>query len=204
MDDLIRDIKRFVDYIRANSEDRKIKEYANKVYQNITDFEFKLNFDELTGLFGRKQFEKILEKEAAFTERTGKTFAFIMLDLVGLKHVNDTYSRSVGDEYIRFASKWLSENTRETDIIGVGRFGEGADEFGIIARGDDIDVLKTIKRLKDKLKGIIFQGTIPLMFTMGGAMYDKGGNLKAVIEKAEIILNKDKELRKKEGYKVRS
>ena len=42
------------------------------------------------------------------------------------------------------------------------------------------------------------------MFTIGGVIYSKGSDLKEIIEKAKIELNKDKERRKKEGLKVRS
>lgn len=205
MEKLIEEFKKFVDFVRANeSHDQRTRDYSNRIYQQIVDLENKLSFDELTGLFGRIQFEKILEKEAALTERTGRGFAFLILDLVGLKHINDTHSRSVGDDFIKFAAKWLKDNTRESDIIGVGRFGEGADEFGVIARSDKLNLDMLIKRLKDKLEGVKFNNLIPLQFSIGGAIFSKGDDLKNILELAEKKLNKDKEKLKAEGHKVRS
>ena len=204
MEDLIREFKKFVDFVRANEgHDQRTRDYANRVYQQIVDLENKLSFDELTGLFGRVQFEKILEKETALTGRTGRAFSFLILDLVGLKHINDTHSRSVGDDFIKFAANWLKDNTRDSDIIGVGRFGEGADEFGVIARSDELNLDMLIKRLKDKLDDVKFNNLIPLKFSIGGAIFSKGNDLKNISELAEKRLNKDKENLKKEGFKVR-
>ena len=205
MDELIQELKKFVDFVRANeNHDQKTRDYANSVYGQLTDLEIKLSFDELTGLFGRTQFERILKKEASFADRTGDPFAFLILDLVGLKHVNDTHSRSTGDAFLKFAAGWLRDNTRESDIVGIGRFGEGSDEFGVIARGEDINLKKLIDRLKEKMEGVMFNNIIPMKFSVGGAIYSKGSELDSVVEEAEIGLNKNKEQLKKSGYKVRS
>ena len=201
MENTIKEIKKFIDFIKNNSEDKKLVDYSNKVYEDILILEEKFRFDDLTGVFSRKQFEKILKKEVELTERTGKGFMFVIFDLVGLKHVNDTFSRTKGDQYIKFAANWLSKNIRDTDILG--RFGDSADEFGLIGRGETLNVEKIISRLKEKLEGKKFESDIPFSFTIGGSIYSPGKNIIKVIEEAEIMLNKDKINRKKEGLKVR-
>ncbi len=96
------------------------------------DFENRLqhiaDHDPLTGLLNRRGFESALEAQLARVRRYGPRGALLMLDLDGVKFVNDSLGHAVGDELITTCSAALRDRLRETDIIA--RL--GGDEFAVI------------------------------------------------------------------------
>ena len=103
--------------------------------QDITarlDYEDRLQYmadhDPLTGLLNRRGFESALNTQLARVRRYGSRGALLMLDLDGVKFVNDSLGHAVGDELITTCSAALRERLRETDIIA--RL--GGDEFAVI------------------------------------------------------------------------
>jgi diguanylate cyclase (GGDEF)-like protein len=86
-------------------------------------------FDPLTGLFNRSYFQAALDREIRRSVRTNRReFALLMLDLDGLKPVNDTYGHQVGDQVIRGVSGVLKRAVRATDTAA--RY--GGDEFAVL------------------------------------------------------------------------
>lgn len=101
------------------------------ISQNITDkkrVEELSITDLLTQLHNRMYLENSFNKEIKRSKRYGHTFTVIMLDIDHFKEVNDTYGHDVGDQILVAISKILSEQIRETDILG--RW--GGEEFIII------------------------------------------------------------------------
>ncbi len=96
--------------------------------------------DQLTGLFNRRGWDRYMEIEEARFRRFGDPGAVIVVDLDGLKEVNDTQGHQAGDELIKLAASVIGDTIRDCDVAA--RL--GGDEFGIIA-GDalpaDCDVL---------------------------------------------------------------
>lgn len=84
--------------------------------------------DALTGIPNRRRFIEDLERTLSFAQRYGENFALLYIDLDSMKQINDKYGHSVGDAYIKNATKILHEVLRESDIYG--RL--GGDEFGVI------------------------------------------------------------------------
>jgi diguanylate cyclase (GGDEF)-like protein/PAS domain S-box-containing protein len=105
--------------------------------------------DALTGLLNRRSFEEHLDAEVTRANRYGLDGAMIMLDIDGLKDVNDTLGHAQGDELIRNIGELLLGRVRETDVVA--RL--GGDEFGILlsntavdgARAVATDLLRTIR-----------------------------------------------------------
>jgi diguanylate cyclase (GGDEF)-like protein/PAS domain S-box-containing protein len=91
--------------------------------------------DELSGLFNRRHFRERLEEAAGLARRHGHPMSLAIVDLDGLKAVNDTYGHAAGDTMIRGAAAVLSAELRRGDVVGrldavPGRL--GGDEFGAI------------------------------------------------------------------------
>ena len=57
--------------------------------------------DSLTGLGNHRAFHEDLERELARRARSGSCFSIVMLDLDGLKQINDTLGHQAGDARIR-------------------------------------------------------------------------------------------------------
>lgn len=88
----------------------------------------KANFDSLTGLANHRHLIDRLGLEMARSERTGKSFGLIYLDLDGFKQVNDTLGHQAGDELLKHIAAGIQGAIRKTDLAA--RL--GGDEFAIV------------------------------------------------------------------------
>jgi diguanylate cyclase (GGDEF)-like protein/PAS domain S-box-containing protein len=91
--------------------------------------------DELSGIFNRRHFRERLEEASGLARRHGHRLSLALLDLDGLKTVNDAHGHAAGDAMIRSAAEILNSELRRGDVVGrmdavPGRL--GGDEFGAI------------------------------------------------------------------------
>ncbi len=84
--------------------------------------------DPLTGLSNRRHFEERLQQEVLRARRYGHILSLVMLDLDGLKKVNDTLGHRCGDQLLQRVANILREVARETDLVA--RW--GGDEFVVL------------------------------------------------------------------------
>ena len=84
--------------------------------------------DALTGLPNRRVFDERLASEAARARRYRHPFGLIVMDLDKFKDINDRYGHPAGDEVLKFVSKTIQANIRETDVPA--RI--GGEEFAVI------------------------------------------------------------------------
>ena len=64
--------------------------------------------DGLTGLYNRRSFEEQLAREVAMSKRTGLEGMMVLIDIDGLKEVNDTLGHAQGDELIRSVGQLIA------------------------------------------------------------------------------------------------
>jgi diguanylate cyclase (GGDEF)-like protein len=84
--------------------------------------------DSLTGLGNHRSFHENLRREIARRVRSGSCFSIVMLDLDGLKEINDTLGHQVGDERIRALGECLVATLRATDSA----YRIGGDELMVL------------------------------------------------------------------------
>lgn len=84
--------------------------------------------DSLTGLHTRGYFDERFQEEFSKARRRGENLAFIIMDVDNFKKINDSYGHYMGDEILRWMSRMLSGEVRETDLLA--RY--GGDEFVIL------------------------------------------------------------------------
>lgn len=92
------------------------------------DLFIKATHDDMTGLANRALFMDRLRNAVALTGRDQKSAGVLMIDLDGLKQINDNHGHRVGDAVILEFAKRLERVTRELDTTA--RL--GGDEFGIV------------------------------------------------------------------------
>lgn len=85
--------------------------------------------DELTGLYNRRGFLTLAPKEMEAAERVGGSVALVMVDISGLKDINDAHGHLEGDRVLITMAHILREAFRESTLIA--RF--GSDEFAVLA-----------------------------------------------------------------------
>jgi diguanylate cyclase (GGDEF)-like protein len=87
--------------------------------------------DALTGLWNRRYFEERLGQEISIARRQpGGKFTLLVLDLNGLKRINDDEGHAAGDAAIQRAAAFLRSRLREHDVC----CRTGGDEFIVILR----------------------------------------------------------------------
>jgi diguanylate cyclase len=84
--------------------------------------------DPLTGLLGRRLFEKIVMGQVEIAKATESDCSLIMCDLDHFKEINDHYGHLAGDEVIKSFATILQNNLRKSDFI----FRFGGEEFLVL------------------------------------------------------------------------
>jgi len=84
--------------------------------------------DPLTGLANRRSLFEALHAEVCRYDRTKRGFSFVLMDLDGLKEINDRYGHLVGDRALCRFALVLSDCARAVDTLAR----HGGDEFALI------------------------------------------------------------------------
>ncbi|MEK6621046.1 MAG: diguanylate cyclase, partial [Planctomycetota bacterium] len=90
--------------------------------------------DVLTGIYNRRFFNEILEKQLALAKRHNEPLSLLIADIDHFKNINDTYGHTAGDLALQQAVKAIKNTIRSSDIMA--RY--GGEEFAIIMPGADI------------------------------------------------------------------
>ena len=85
--------------------------------------------DELTGLYNRRGFMAMAERQMRLGRRNGRGMLLFMIDLDGLKNINDSFGHLEGDRALKRTSAVLEETFRDSDVVA--RL--GGDEFAVLA-----------------------------------------------------------------------
>ncbi len=104
--------------------------------------------DPLTGLSNYRRLLDVLENETERTDRTGRPFSVLLLDLDGLKAINDSYGHLVGSRAICRLADVLRIHCRAIDTAA--RY--GGDEFALVlpeSREDEA------RRVADRIREVM-------------------------------------------------
>lgn len=124
---------------------------------NVDELFYKATHDAMTGLANRAFYIERLRNTLALHRRDKRPASVLMIDMDGLKHLNDSYGHRVGDAAIMEVARRLTACARESDTIA--RL--GGDEFGMIFSPVDLpeggEML--MHRIKDEIaRPLQFEG----------------------------------------------
>ena len=100
-----------------------------------TELRYLADHDPLTALLNRRAFRTRLDTYVNFAARYGGRGAVMVIDLDGLKDVNDRLGHQQGDNLIRRVAAKLRERVRATDIVA--RL--SGDEFAVLMPQSDVE-----------------------------------------------------------------
>lgn len=151
--------------------------------------------DPLTGLLSVKGFDKRLVEEISRAKRENKQMAVLVLDLNGLKEINDTLGHEVGDQRIIAVANVLTSSFRPTDLVA--RRGNKADEFLVALEVDNLDQVKewyqrvagNSKQLSENWEGI------PMILPAGASLLNFS-NINGSISAADTAMYEAKQASK--------
>jgi len=101
-----------------------------QLYEHALELAFT---DGLTGLYNRRYLMDQIEREFIRAQRIKALLSLIMIDLDGLKGINDRFGHHVGDSFLKEVARIVKANTRASDVAA--RW--GGDEFMLLAPGTD-------------------------------------------------------------------
>ncbi len=156
--------------LRDLSDRRKLEEHLL----------FLSTHDALTGLANRSAFDEALTR---LDERGPHPVAVVMVDLDGLKRVNDECGHAAGDALLRRVATVLKSAFRSTDLVA--RI--GGDEFAVLAAGREA---AAIQSLAGRVQAAVdahnggFEGE-PLSISIGIAVADTGVPVASALQDAD-------------------
>jgi two-component system, cell cycle response regulator len=124
--------------------------------------------DELTGLGNPRLLHERLGVEAARRARYGTPLTILVMDLDGLKQINDKHGHLTGSAVLREVGEALRREIRETDVA----FRYGGDEFVVLLPHTGMtDALAFSERLLGQIRSLR-SGGIAVSVSIGVASYD--------------------------------
>ena len=117
-----------------------------QLYEHALELAFT---DSLTGLYNRRYLMDQIEREFIRAQRSKAPLSLVMVDLDGLKDINDRFGHHVGDGFLKEVARIVKVNTRASDVAA--RW--GGDEFMLLAPGiDSRGAIKIAERIRAQVE----------------------------------------------------
>lgn len=160
------------------------------------DLYYRATHDQMTGVANRALFFDRARSELQRLTRQSAEFGLLLLDMDGLKHINDTYGHRAGDAAICEVARRASQALRKSDVIA--RL--GGDEFGIMLQpiaesGLDISVSRIRQAVIQPFE--FGDDWLDLSISIGAAIASRDEPcIEALFERADKAMYDDKRQRK--------
>jgi diguanylate cyclase (GGDEF)-like protein len=148
--------------------------------------------DPLTGLANYRKLLDVLDTETERTLRTGRPFAVLLLDLDGLKKINDTYGHLVGSRALCRVADILRVHCRAIDTAA--RY--GGDEFAVVLpEAREEEAQRVTSRIHETL--LADQEEPSISVSIGTSVYHgEGERVEKLLKEADQDLYEEKARRK--------
>ncbi|MBI2993705.1 MAG: GGDEF domain-containing protein [Gammaproteobacteria bacterium] len=102
--------------------------YAKNAFQKLSQL------DELTGVYNRRAFNKVLEQELSKATRYSRPFSLLAIDADHLKATNDRHGHETGDRLLQLLADTVRSLLRSSDVLAR----VGGDEFAVLMPETDL------------------------------------------------------------------
>jgi diguanylate cyclase (GGDEF)-like protein len=153
----------FVGMQRDGSFNEQLRQYQNILVDYARNIGQPLKKEELyeaaikdamTGLFNKAHYESQLTEHFHRMKRYERDLSFIFLDIDHFKKINDNYGHLTGDIALKYVSRLIMDNIRQSDIA----FRIGGEELVVLLIETGIDMAISVA---EKLRSIIESTEFP-------------------------------------------
>jgi diguanylate cyclase (GGDEF)-like protein len=159
----------------------KVETLASEVYKLAA-------LDQLTGLYNRRSGEQRLAQEISRAQRHGRPLTVLLMDLDGLKQVNDRHGHAAGDTVLKGFADRLQRAIRGSDLA----VRLGGDEFMALlpeCRSEEV------RHVLARLEGLEFEfddQKMRLQYSRGWTDYAPGETPQELLKRADGALYENK------------
>jgi diguanylate cyclase (GGDEF)-like protein/PAS domain S-box-containing protein len=127
--------------------------------------------DSLTGLANHRHLFEVLHAEICRSKRTEREFSLVMLDLDGLKEINDRFGHLTGNRALCRLAQILADCCRSVDTAAR----HGGDEFAVVLPETGLpEAILVARRICELLEEDMEEP--PLSVSVGAATYPSGAD----------------------------
>ena len=158
--------------------------------------------DPLTGVKSRTAYDEEIHKVNNNLKMGFDQFGILMLDINGLKAVNDNYGHEVGNRYIINSCKLICSTFKRSPVFRIG-----GDEFIVLLIGDDLtSVNQLLEKFERQMEEKASQAKVPedrVSIAAGLAVFDekRDRTYQDVFKRADQAMYEKKALMKQDKIK---
>jgi diguanylate cyclase len=146
--------------------------------------------DPLTGIFNRRHFLNLVEREWSLSRRYDTDCALVLIDVDHFKRVNDGFGHRCGDTLLCRIAEAATETLRQADVLA--RF--GGEEFVLfLPHTDPLGALDVAERVRERIEALEFGWNgllIPVSVSLGvAALHSEHITLDQLIRDADDALD---------------
>jgi len=159
----------------------KVENLATEVYKLAA-------LDQLTGLYNRRSGEQRLAQEISRAERHQRALTLLLLDLDGLKQVNDKCGHAAGDLMLKTFAERVQKAIRGSDMAA--RI--GGDEFMVVLPECKVEEVRHVLSRLDGLSVEVSGERVPCRFSRGWTDFRTGDTCHDLMNRADALLYENK------------
>jgi diguanylate cyclase (GGDEF)-like protein len=185
---LMRTRKRLAEQVEISTEQHvRAEEYLKLAMQ-----------DPLTGLLNRRYAQDRLVAEIKRAQRLRTSLTVLMMDLDGLKQINDKHGHAAGDLALKTFGHRLSRAIRGSDLA----VRIGGDEFVVLLPECDLSQVRLVLDRLGGLEIVTESEKVELRFSAGWTDYQAGETPEELLERADRELYNEKQNRKAQAVSL--
>ena len=162
--------------------------YAKRAFKKLSEI------DDLTGIFNRRAFKELLDREAKKAERYNRPLSVMMIDADELKCANDNYGHEAGDKLVQLVVDTVKRSLRDSDTVAR----VGGDEFVVLMPETDAErALEAAQRIRVAVADaslVLNQESVRTTVSIGVASFpDHGSGAADLLQKADAAMYRSKD-----------